>query len=435
MRVNLRAFTRIYAQAILIKIYKGDGSRRMKAKINNTLIKKLLPKDKEYEVHDLDLKGFMIRVFPSGTMRYVCQYKRGKKINLGTVGVMTAAQAREKAIEVLSNANKGIEPTAQKGINKPKTLQEFIESDYKPWVLSTHKRGQETLAGLIRCYKAFFSKPLGEITPALVEQWRVKRLNEGTSQATLNRNITMLKSLMNKAVEWGFLKENALGKLKPYKIDRSPKIRYLSFAEEARLREALIERDNQLRLMRKNGNLWREKRGYDLLPELSEDNACDYLRPMVLLSINTGLRRGELFHLTWDMVNLSEGSLILSGEITKNKHSRYIPLNDEAYKILDHLHKKAERKEGLVFPSKNNQPFNHVKRSWGSLLKKANITQFRWHDLRHHFASKLVMAGVDLNTVRELLGHSDIAMTLRYAHLAPEHKVNAVRKIDWSMQG
>jgi site-specific recombinase XerD len=406
----------------------------MKAKINNTLIKKLLPEEKEYEVHDLDLKGFMIRVFPSGTMRFVCQYKRGKKINLGTVGVMTAAQAREKAIEVLGNVNKGIEPTAQKGINKPKTLQEFIESDYKPWVLSTHKRGEETLAGLTRCYKAFFSKPLTEITPSLIEQWRIKRLNEGTAQATLNRNITMLKSLLNKAMEWGFLKENALKNVKQFKIDRSPKIRYLTVEEETRLRQALLERDNQLRQERNSANLWREKRGYELLPELSEAETCDYLMPMVLLSINTGLRRGELFHLIWEMVNLSEGSLILSGEITKNKHSRFIPLNDEAYKVLAQLHKKAVTKEGLVFPSKNNQPFNHVKRSWGSLLKKANITQFRWHDLRHHFASKLVMAGVDLNTVRELLGHSDIAMTLRYAHLAPEHKINAVRKIDWSTQ-
>ena len=403
----------------------------MKAKINNTLIKKLLPEDKEYEVHDLDLKGFMIRVFPSGTMRYVCQYKRGKKINLGTVGVMTAAQAREKAIEVLGNVNKGIEPTAQKGINKPKTLQEFIENDYKPWVMSTHKRGEETLAGLTRCYKAFYSKPLTEITPILIEQWRVKRMNEGTAQATLNRNITMLKSLLSKAMEWGFLKENVLKNLKQFKIDRSPKIRYLTIEEETRLRQALLERDKQLRQDRSSANLWREKRGYELLPEFSEDDPCDYLMPMVLLSINTGLRRGELFHLTWNMVSLAEGSLILSGEITKNKHSRFIPLNDEAYKVLDHLYKKVEVKEGLVFPSKNNQPFNHVKRSWGSLLKKANVTQFRWHDLRHHFASKLVMAGVDLNTVRELLGHSDIAMTLRYAHLAPEHKVNAVRKIDW----
>jgi site-specific recombinase XerD len=86
----------------------------------------------------------------------------------------------------------------------------------------------------------------------------------------------------------------------------------------------------------------------------------------------------------------------------------------------------------LVFPSKDNTPFNAVKRSWSSLLKKANIEQFLWHDIRHHFASKLVMAGVDLNTVRELLGHSDIKTTLRYTHLAPEHKINAVQKINWS---
>ncbi|STY30345.1 site-specific recombinase XerD [Legionella wadsworthii] len=152
---------------------------------------------------------------------------------------------------------------------------------------------------------------------------------------------------------------------------------------------------------------------------------------MVLISINTGLRRGELFNLTWEVINLSERSLILGDGITKNSNSRYIPLNDEAYNLLNQLYDKSALKKGLVFPSKNNQPFNHMKRSWASILSKAEITQFRWHDLRHHFASKLVMAGVDLNTVRELLGHSDIKMTLRYAHLAPEYKINAVKKIDW----
>ena len=120
----------------------------MKAKINNTLIKKLLPENKEYEVHDTDLKGFILRVFPSGTMRYVCQYKRGGKINIGTVGIITPAQAREKAVEILNDFNKGIDPKAKKVVNVPKTLQEFIENEFKPWVMAHHKRGNKTIASL-----------------------------------------------------------------------------------------------------------------------------------------------------------------------------------------------------------------------------------------------------------------------------------------------
>ncbi len=403
----------------------------MQPKINNSLLKTLLPRDKVYDVRDLNLKGFLIRVHPSGAMTYICQYKRGRRINLGKVGVITPAQAREKAIEVLNNVHKGIEPTAQKGINKPKTLQEFIEKEYKPWVLSHHKRGEETLATLTRCFHKLFSKLLTEITASMLEQWRIKRSNNGISNVTLNRNIATLKSVMTKAVEWGFLIENPLKNLKLFKIDSSPKVRYLSVEEESRLRQALLERDHQLKQERESANLWRKERGYPLYPEFSEEECCDYLMPMVLLSINTGLRQGELFNLNWGMVCLSEGSIIISGGITKNNNSRYIPLNDEAIKIMQQLYKKSTLKDGLVFPSKDNLPFNNVKRSWTSLLKKASIIQFRWHDLRHHFASKLVMVGIDLNTVRELLGHSDIKMTLRYAHLAPEHKINAVKKIEW----
>ncbi len=407
----------------------------MKSKINNTLVKKLVPEEKEYEIHDADLKGFFLRVFPSGTMRYVCQYKRGGKINIGTVGVITPAQAREKAVEILNDFNKGMDPKAKKVVNAPKTLQDFIENEFNPWVMAHHKRGNKTIASLIHCFSKLFSKPLTEITPAIIEQWRSKRINDGISNATLNRDIGTLKSAMTKAVEWGFIQESPLKNLKLSKIDRSPKVRYLSVEEETRLRQTLIEREHQLKQERINANQWRADREYPLYPEFSVDDFCDHLMPMVLLSINTGLRQGELFHLEWSMVNLSEGSLILAGGITKNSSSRYIPLNDEAKHIIQRIYNKSVIKEGLVFPSKNNQPFNNIKRSWSSVLKKAQIAQFRWHDLRHHFASKLVMAGVDLNTVRELLGHSDIKMTLRYSHLAPEHKVNAVRKINWSVQG
>ena len=76
-----------------------------------------------------------------------------------------------------------------------------------------------------------------------------------------------------------------------------------------------------------------------------------------------------------------------------------------------------------------NKPITDVKKAWGNLLKEASITEFNFHDLRHHFASKLVMMGVDLNTVRELLGHANLDMTIRYAHLAPEHKAVAINLI------
>ncbi|PWY53868.1 recombinase [Legionella qingyii] len=407
----------------------------MIARISNSLIKTLIPNEKKaYDVRDINLKGFILRVHPTGSMVYLCQYARGGRVNLGKAGVISAAQAREKAIEVLNNYHKGIKPEVKKGANKPRTLKEFIESDYKPWVLAHHKRGEETLAALNRCFNTMYSKPLTEITPALLEQWRVKRVNAGTAQATINRNITTLKAVITKAVDWGFLKENTLRNLKQFKIDRSPKVRYLSVDEESRLRQALLERENKLKQDRMNANKWRTVRGYPLYPEFGNGEYFDYLMPMVLISINTGLRRGELFNLTWEMVNLTERSILLDGEITKNNSSRFIPLNDEAYRVVKQLYEKSAIKNGLVFLSKNNQPFNHVKRSWASLLEKAQITRFRWHDLRHHFASRLVMTGVDLNTVRELMGHSDIKMTLRYAHLAPEYKINAVKKIDWMHQ-
>ncbi len=90
---------------------------------------------------------------------------------------------------------------------------------------------------------------------------------------------------------------------------------------------------------------------------------------------------------------------------------------------------RQESTGGLVFPSRDGEPFNDTKKSWATVLSDAGIPNFTWHDLRHHFASKLVMAGVDLNTVRELLGHADINTTLRYAHLAPKHKADAIEKI------
>lgn len=151
---------------------------------------------------------------------------------------------------------------------------------------------------------------------------------------------------------------------------------------------------------------------------------------MVLVSMNTGVRRGELFQLTWQCVDFSHAQIKVVGKTAKKLKTRYIPLNKEALDVLKGWHAQQDKHDGLVFQGKDGNPFNNVKKAWAGLLKQAQITAFRWHDLRHHFASRLVMAGVDLNTVRELLGHGDIKMTLRYAHLAPEHKAAAVARLN-----
>jgi len=148
--------------------------------------------------------------------------------------------------------------------------------------------------------------------------------------------------------------------------------------------------------------------------------------------MNTGVRRGELFSLRWTDIARSEvdGSLmevvtIESGK-AKNRKTRRIPLNTEARRELDRWGRKAE---GLVFPSDTGKQLTDIRKSFESMKKEAKLKNFRWHDLRHHFASRMVMAGIPLNTVRELLGHSDIKMTLRYAHLAPGHMRDAVEAI------
>jgi integrase len=146
---------------------------------------------------------------------------------------------------------------------------------------------------------------------------------------------------------------------------------------------------------------------------------------MVVLSLNTGLRRGEVFSLTWNCVSFQTKTLTVEGATAKSGQTRHIPLNAEALSVLSQWRDQTKA-EGLVFPGKDDSRLDNVRKSWAGVLNAANITGFRWHDLRHDFASKLVMAGVPLNTVRDLLGHVDLATTLRYAHLAPDYRAQAV---------
>jgi len=401
----------------------------MKATINSPLLSQLKPKEKPYEVRDDKVTGFLVRVNISGKLLYMCEYARGKRVTIGKVGILTPTQARDKALSILGDAAKGIDPRETKKSKTNLSLQGFIEKHYTPWVKEHRKAGEKTLAHISRCFiKPFADKPLTEITPALLDQWRTQRLKSGRSIETVNRDIATLKAAISKAVLWGLIESHPLEKLKLLKSDRSIKVRFLSATEEKRLREAAIAREARIKAERDSANQWRKERSYEQFLDLTKYEFGDHLRPMILLSINTGLRRGELFSLRWENVSFDHAMLTIDGANAKSGKTRHIPLNSEAKHVLKSWREQTPEFE-FVFQNKYGKQFDNAKKSWAALLKDANIKNFRWHDMRHHFASKLVMAGVDLNTVRELLGHSDMSMTLRYAHLAPEHKANAVEKL------
>lgn len=401
----------------------------MRAKITKKLIESLKPKEKQYEVRDAELKGLMVRVMPTGTMTYAVEYGRGRKFTIGKANILTPVQARDKARQILADVTRGIDPQEAKRKAKAHTFESFLTQVYAPWVKTHHNDGDATIKRLkTNFFPILGKKKLADITLWQIEKWRSERLREGIKPATVNRDISPLKAALTRAVDWGLIENNPLSRIKPQKVDSHGVIRYLADDEEERLRDALDYREERLRLERDSANAWRKIRGYTLLPDLRKLPFADYLKPMVILDLHTGLRRGELFNLKWEDVDLNHAMLTVKGAGAKSGQTRHIPLNAEALDTLSRWKTQSKDSE-LVFPGKGGKRFNNVDSSWEKLMKDANITDFRFHDLRHTFASRLVMAGVDLNTVRELLGHSDIKMTLRYAHLAPEVKANAVARL------
>ena len=406
----------------------------MRDKINNTLLNSIQLSTSPYEVNDIDLRGFLLRVQPSGVKSYVVRYRiRGKQTRfvIGRTTEFSPAQARDEAKRILSSVNLGGDPGEIRQVQpEEKTLGVFIDQDYEPWLLAHRKSAKATVARIRANFKKeLWGKKLSELNAWVVEKWRTASIKSGKRPATINRDVGALKSALSRATEWGLLEAHPFSKVKPVKENSTPIIRYLTDAEEKSLREALDTREERLRSERDQGNAWRRERGYAEYPSLRDQHYVGYLKPAVLVSMNTGLRQGELFTLAWTEVDIERAMITVRADKAKNSTVRHIPLNEEALQALRDWQDDQNSTAGLVFPGKNGNRVTDIKTAWSHLLKLASIASFRWHDMRHHFASRLVMAGVDLNTVRDLLGHGEIKMTLRYAHLAPEHKAAAVAKL------
>ena len=404
----------------------------MKHRLTQNYIDKLQTPEKPYWITDEGKQNLRLYVGKAGKVWYVCYRVEGsikkQSHKLGSADVITVAQARDMVNEFMFHIAKGENPKRKKNTGDV-TLYDFLKNDYGPWVIENRKSGKNTLSAALAAFSDLLNKPIAELKIGDIEKWRKERRAAGNKAASCNRYTTMLKAALNWGVKQELLESNPLPRLdKLPEHDSDTKVRYLSDDERGRLMEALSLRERRIRQERTSHNKWLSERGHALLPEF-EGKYADHIKPMVLISLYTGMRQGNLFSLTWGDIDLESQTITLRAAVIKSGKTMRFPINKKIVEVLSHWRARFVNitPDSLVFPSpKTGGKLDNVKKAWVRVLQDAQIEKFRWHDMRHDFASQLVMKGVDLNVVRELLGHSDMKMTLRYAHLAPESKLKAV---------
>ena len=287
-------------------------------------------------------------------------------------------------------------------------------------------------------------KRLSQVTALNVSEHRTKRLTTGVKNATVNREVALLRHMFRIAIEWGLCAKNPARGIR--QLHEQRRDRFLSKDEICQLRQA-----SALNISKATGAAYHDAKTLDAVVETA---------------LHTGMRKGELLPLEWETnVNLEQRSVFLPR--SKNSDPRRIPIDSELLnKLLGHrrrfsllfgkalqeaeskltiaLQAKAEKEkitslrsgvdrarrwkagaERWVFPSYDRNgsvvPLKDVKNGFAKLLRDAGIKGFRFHDLRHTFASHYMMAGGNIYTLAKLLGHRDIKTTQRYADLAPEY--------------
>ncbi|MCP4219452.1 MAG: site-specific integrase [bacterium] len=258
---------------------------------------------------------------------------------------------------------------------------------------STQKKSFATDSSLIKNLVEFFGKSaISEIaidTICLIDQYKAKRRQakvrigkkhpkgKPISTTTINRELGLMRHMFTKAVDWGYLSTNPLlGINMMYREDPTENI--LNVTELERL----------------------------------IDLAKSPLKEQVIIALNTGMRKGEILRLKWATVNLEERFIETR---SKTKTIRIIPINDELFKVLSDLSLKRAGALHLFENPKTGKPVQSNKTAWKTLLRRAGLIGFRFHDLRHNFATYALLNGGDLVSLQETLGHTDVRTTRRYA--------------------
>ena len=281
-----------------------------------------------------------------------------------------------------------------------------LVTEYSKWIERQRSFVQKE-CNVKQLKEIFGNIPLRRFNTMMLEQYQTERLQKGSKRAaidgpvkgnkpaTVNRHIALIKHMFTKAVDWNMVEEDVLKRVRKVKLleENNKRLRYLSKEEG----QALVQ------------------------------ECVSHLKPLVITALNTGMRKSEILFLKWENVDLRHGFILLS--VTKNGERREIPINATLRDTLTGIQRRLDVPWVFHDPL-TGKPYGDIKNSFNGARRRAGIKDFHFHDLRHTFASHLVMAGVDLTTVSRLLGHKDLTMTLRYSHLSPLHMSKAVDILD-----
>ena len=328
---------------------------------------------------------------PAGLKHYYLQWMSPDgRTHQKSLGHLLRKDAKKKEAKAMNDLALGRKPFA--GRKENITYSRFIDEIYQPWC-DQYNRSPETkrhrLGHIKRCWG---SKRLNALTDRDVDKFR-RDMKLWGKEPTFNRVLSVLSHLHTIALERGYLKERPISTAGK-RFKEKGRLRYLSIEEADKLIEA----------------------------------CAPYLKPIVITALNTGLRRGELLGLRLDK-NVDLGAKRITLHETKNGEGRYVALNDNALRALQEA-ARGKEKGALVFTRPDGSPCKSFRLAFEGACERAGLVDFHFHDLRHTFASHLAMSGVDLHTIRELLGHKSMSMVMRYAHLSPGHQRRAVEALD-----
>ncbi|URQ87863.1 tyrosine-type recombinase/integrase [Pseudoalteromonas sp. SCSIO 43088] len=369
----------------------------------------------------------------------------GKKhsIKIGLYPSVTLDAARESARQHLINLAQGKDPLSQrkeKKLASKDTIQAYFDSTYSV-VLNGKKSGNETAAYFKRHCSELMKLTFAEINAKHIHKWHMNMIAKDLKDSTIQRVYGAFKTLVNDAVKKQHITDSPIHNINLDKYHRPEQgvkqvneRKYLSKEQIANLMRALDLYQEKRRTERKNSRL----HGKANLPSFDDLEYVDFVKPAILVMFYTGFRPSDIRTLTWEEINLSSTTPTIRKALEKSKHKnnepQTFPLMPEATQTLKKWKEQSNNSPlGLVFPSDKGtiRTKRFISDPWKKHIRPlASLPEdFDLYNLRHNFASWLVMSGTDLLTVAKLMGHADTKMVEKhYGHLAPEHKQNALSK-------